>query len=346
MTPGLRVLSWPKHRQNQPYTSLLTSALEEQGVAVDHFTVMRLLAERYDIWHVHWPEAVTHPRLAKALPRTILVCALFIIARAKRTRVVWTVHNIRSHERRHRRLQSILYATLTRCCSGWLTLSSAPIAEIVRQHPHLARKPHAVTPLGEYRTALPTPPDRASARRLWSYADDNLVVLHFGLVRAYKNIGALVESVVKLDDPDVRLLLLGRTLNEGDAHLIPPSAYSDERVHVELGAFDDDRLVAALSAADLCVFPYTEVLNSSSIVTALSFDVPVLCPAIGSIPELATMVGHDWVMTYSGTYTHDTLEAGVRQLRSEGRRRSPDLTALAWPTIAKQTVALYHDVLA
>jgi beta-1,4-mannosyltransferase len=40
------------------------------------------------------------------------------------------------------------------------------------------------------------------------------------------------------------------------------------------------------NAADVVVFPFTDILTSSSVITALGFYCPVIVPALGCLPEL------------------------------------------------------------
>src|SRR4051812_16594071 len=99
---GTRVLAWPafKPETGNPYSALLAGALERRGASVDEFSPARALRGRYDVWHLHWPE-----RAASRLVRVLVFGALVLVARSRRTRVVWTVHNLDGHFSRHARLE-------------------------------------------------------------------------------------------------------------------------------------------------------------------------------------------------------------------------------------------------
>ena len=106
----------------------------------------------------------------------------------------------------------------------------------------------------------------------------------------------------------------------------------------------DDDLQKYFRASDLAVFPYKDILNSGSAMMALSFDVPVLVPGIGSMPELREQVGRDWVMTYQGDLSPSVLEvakAWVLGTKRSERAHDP----FAWPGIATKTIEFYKELL-
>jgi beta-1,4-mannosyltransferase len=109
---------------------------------------------------------------------------------------------------------------------------------------------------------------------------------------------------------------------------------------------DRDRVQYFLRAADLVVLPYTEILNSGSALLALSFDRPILVPAIGAIPELYELAGGDWVRLYEGELTPELLSDAMRW----AKQRSPDefehapLDALDWNRLARLTLEAFRSV--
>ena len=51
--------------------------------------------------------------------------------------------------------------------------------------------------------------------------------------------------------------------------------------------FPNEELQLLFNAADVGVFPFADVLTSGSVITALSFGIPVIVPDIGCLPEVA-----------------------------------------------------------
>src|SRR3954466_14166822 len=101
----LDVLAWPAFRPENPSQPLLYRELERLGVAVSEFSPLRLLTSPPAILHLHWPEMVVNvPGLPRAAVRGAALLLLAALARLRGTKIVWTVHNLHSHERRHPRL--------------------------------------------------------------------------------------------------------------------------------------------------------------------------------------------------------------------------------------------------
>src|SRR4051812_34662367 len=108
---SLHILLWPAYlaREANPYTALLSDSISQAGGQVREFSARSLLFGKIDVWHIHWPDralvARTYPRI---LLKFAVVCGLISVARIRGTRIVWTVHNIQSHERRNPRLERVL----------------------------------------------------------------------------------------------------------------------------------------------------------------------------------------------------------------------------------------------
>jgi hypothetical protein len=99
-----------------------------------------------------------------------------------------------------------------------------------------------------------------------------------------------------------------------------------------------------LRAADLVVAPFADILNSASVMLALSFDRPVLAPALGSLPGVAEAVGAGWMRLYEPPLTSVDLAGALVDLPRADER--PDLVAFEWSAIAEGTEALYRSVAA
>jgi hypothetical protein len=98
----LKVLASPyvEGSKHNPAQLLLYRAMESLGVQVTSFTPNKLLFESWDVWHLHWPEHVLAARTTRAIVVGLFkFWARLKIARAKKTKIFWTVHNLRPHER-------------------------------------------------------------------------------------------------------------------------------------------------------------------------------------------------------------------------------------------------------
>jgi beta-1,4-mannosyltransferase len=329
------------------YTSLLYAAVEDAGATVDDVTLRKLLRQRYDIVHLHWPEWYLYRRpLTRMVGRSTMFLAALAWARLRGARLVWTAHNLSPHERTSRRYTAWFFAVFTRLVDAVVSPTVSGLEPLRQRFPRLARTSMSVVPLGHLRGRYPDHGSRALARERLGIPVQATVATFFGHVRPYKNVPGLVREFRALADPGSVLLIGGRPLDDGVKAEIEEAAGGDDRVRLHLGYIDDDDVQHYMRACDIVVLPYAESSNSFVALLALSFDRPILAPAIGAFPELANAVGADWVRLYDGDLTvgvlGDALAAARVQL-ADGSK--PDLDAFSWPSIGAATMAVYRSAL-
>ncbi|HEY8259046.1 MAG TPA: glycosyltransferase [Gemmatimonadales bacterium] len=344
---AVRVLAWPGlgARAQNPYTSLLYTHLERLGVRVQEFSPGRALRGGYDILHVHWPDkALDADSWAGRAIRAVAARALVGIARLRGAHVVWTAHNAEPHESTHPALERWFWSGFVRQVDAVLHPSAAGQRAVETRYPALARLPHAVVAHGHFRGAYPDTIGRDEARARFAIPAGARVLAFVGRVREYKNVPHLVRTMRALppDAGDLVLLIAGAPQTPKLAAEIRAAAADDPRVRLQLQHVPEVEVQSYLRAADLVVLPFTEITNSGSAVLALSFDRPVLVPALGAMGELRQQVGTDWVHTYQGELTPDTLAAALHRAALPSRQMTPRLEDLEWPLLARQTLALYH----
>lgn len=329
-----------------PYNARLYRTIDGDGCLVRDLSYVRLATRRVDIVHLHWPELTfLTGRPWRVLARMLLFRAALRIARLRNdTKVVWTVHNVASHERRATpRLRAMLRRLLVRHVDGLLSLTEGGLATARAAHPELADLPAVVTPHGHYRDDYDFTATRDDARARVGVRPGASLVVSVGMIREYKNIPELVRTMVASDDPDLVLAVAGRPSSPTLAEEIRSAADGDPRVVLDLAFQTDDSLATWLRAADVVVLPYRAIQNSGSAVLALSADRPVVVPALGAMRELQAAVGADWVRCYRGDFDGDELDASVEWAR-RSRPEHPSLDRFDWHGIAADTVAFYRLV--
>lgn len=343
----MKVLAWPayKTRYKNPYNWLLYSPMQAFGITVDEFAVKRLLLQRYDVIHIHWPveTIVRHPRFAVALARVVVFIGLLRWAKWRGTRIIWTIHDETPHVLLHQRLARWCEQLLSDSVDATINLCKVSQTCLQANQPALARKPSYVVPHGHYRDVYPTGCDRSTARQKLEIPASAQVCLYLGYISPYKNVPHLVKTFRQLPDEQLRLLIVGKPDTEDLAAAIAKATADDPRVMLHLKFVADTDLQTWFAAADLVVLPFTEILNSGSALMALSFDRPVLVPHLGAIPELQQQVGPGWVQTYQGELTPERLAQALATGSAPPLETAP-LAALDWKTLSQQTVDIYRAV--
>jgi beta-1,4-mannosyltransferase len=344
----LRILAWPafQNKAVQPYNSLLYTAMRQQGVEVTEFSKESALLHKYDILHLHWPERLllsTDYRSATIKVNALL--GLLRIVKIRGTKIIWTVHNLHSHEQPYPRLETFFWRRFTRLVDGFISMSNDGTAAALAQFPSLLSKPGFVIPMGHFRSVYPNKVSREGARQHLGIGSEAKVVLFFGLLRSYKNVEHLVEVFSCLRNPNTLLLIAGKPETAELEAGIRLAAANLQRVRLHLEFIPDEDVQHFLSAADLMALPYKEILNSASVLLSLSFNLPALVPDKGSLSELAREVGEGWIRTYSGDLDPPKLQSALEWATRGGNRGSPSLEMYQWEEIASSTIKAYNQVL-
>jgi beta-1,4-mannosyltransferase len=337
----MRLLAWPAraNRNLNPYNALLYAALEQIGVRVIEWTGNLADLEQVDVLHVHWPESPLNLPDPSGIN---LILEAVRLARAKNVRVVWTAHNLRAHAGIHPKLEREFWKVFCASLDGVIALSEHSRAALSEKHSSLEHIPITVIPHGHYRDAYPNAIPRDRAKALLNLPPEIPVLGFVGQLRAYKGIPELLAAFAGLEG-DTRLLIAGKPIPPEDAPHLETLAARDARVNLELGFVPDDRLQVFLNAADLIVLPYRQILNSGSALLALSFDRPVLAPAIGSLPELAQKIGGDWLQLFNGDLEASDLRNALEVSQTMRERVAP-LEDFDWTQIAESTKRFYLEL--
>lgn len=343
----IHVLAWParRKRKENPYSYLVQKSTQQFQVETHEFSAVNLLFPKWDLIHIHWPDLVLlrKSRLFQLAAGGTILALLFIQRKLFGAKLVWTVHNLKPHELFYPRIGAWYMGTFVSMLDGLLSPSQYGLDEIRKIHPRLANLPSAVTPIGHYRAEYASMPSRSDARSKFGWADDEYILLSFGLVRQYKNLPRLAEQVALCPDPKIRLVVAGPVKDTSEAQQLEEIAKRDSRIDLHLGYIDEGDVPAFFAACDLVALTFKTILNSSSALLGLSYNRRVLAPAIGAIPELAESVGGGWVVNYDGDVTTDVIQQAVN---SKASSDEPDLSQFEWEEIGRNTAGLFRTVIA
>ena len=349
-----RILSWPafSNRAPNPYNRLLFASVRKRAplLEVDDFSPSRFLTSRCDVWHIHWPERLANKDSGLVAAVNLAVFAAFVVlARLRRTKVVWTIHNLEDHNGRRPGWERRFMEWFVLRLDGAISLTEPGVRLAVERYPGLGGTPTAVIPHGHYLDAYPNTIDRPQARAVLGLREEQRVIAFVGRIAGYKCVPSLIRAFESLPDQDLRLVIAGEPLSAALRREVE-SAASDPRIQLHLRDIGDDELQVFLNAADLAVFPFARILNSGSVLLALSFLRPVLVPSIESMLELRDEFGTEWMRTYTGGLNAEALRAAIALETLAGldpeelRRRLRD--DRNWDGIADLTISFYRTLVA
>ena len=328
-----------------PYQRLLHAALAEHGVFTfpgrpTPWWVWRRRAG-FDVFHLHWVEFLLNRGGGRPLACAALlsVVSSLGLARVLGKRVIWTVHNTRSHNPAYPRLEAALFRAVARLSDVLVVHTESSAAGVDARLPAAGRT--VVIPHGNYVGAYPPAAEgRAATRARYGLRDDDLVLLAFGQIRPYKRLLHTARAVRELDDDRLRLVVVGAEKDRAEAQRLRAVAAGDPRIVLDVRHVPDAEVSALHAMADACVAPYVSDFASGALLLGLSHGLPVLAPADGTASELALP---DALIAFRG----DDLAAAVEELRRrsvEGMRTAARASAerVPWAASARALVRAYR----
>ncbi|MCA9471711.1 MAG: hypothetical protein MRJ96_12145 [Nitrospirales bacterium] len=341
------VLAWPAFRKERanPHAALLARALREKGVVIDDWTPVRAFMRKVDIWHLHHPDTVVYPRHTfVSFCGVVTFAGLLCLARFRRTRIIWTIHDFTNNDGLHPWLESWFWQFFLPRLDACICLTEGGIVRARERFPQLRELPVYAVPHGHFLDAYPNTISREQARDTLNIPQDATVLLHFGLMRPYKNVPHLIDTFNACDQRNSLLLIVGKPYDHHVEREINQCVGTGSRIRLRLGWIPPEEVQLYFVACDLVVLPYKHIVNSGALMLALSFSRPVLVPNLGNMREQQQAFGERWIRVYEGALTPVTLaEACDWAVSTE--RPTQNLTGFGWETIAERTLEVYRRVL-
>lgn len=328
----LRVLSGPldgRRHTNTYIRELLAGLGGADEIELEVFTWRRgLTGPRYDVIHAHWVEHMLDNTGTgrRAWPKLVALAAIVVLAKWRGTKLVWTIHNERPHERPRLPVR-IGLAMWARSVDGAIFLTESARAA------HPARFPvTGVARLGVSPAPTPAVGERA--------ARDRPYVLSFGLLRAYKGLDALVDAAVA-SRGTYEVVIAGPDAEGSCVADLRRRAHGSCRISIDARHVPDDELVTLIHHSAGVVLPYRRMNNSSALLTALAHGRRVLVPDTPPNREIAGLVGEGWLTFFAGDLSTKDLDDFAAGETPGG---FPDLSAFEWSRVVSDHVSLYRAV--
>lgn len=349
----LTVILLPSRDNDNPYLRLLAKALEAEGARV-HLGELHRFATLYravlkygkpDLIHLQWQHAFFTARsLPLAMVRTLEFFFQWFILRLLGVRFVWTVHNVINHEKQQagwellacRLLARVVDCVVVHCASAVSIVAAAYRVGVGRL---------SVVPIGHFGDWYPPLLTRDEARYILGLPANALVFLFFGLVREYKGLDHLLEAFACLKTENVRLIIAGSAARESLRRALASQAAADPRVTIHLEFLPDNLLITQLSACDLVVLPYRDLLTSSSALLAAQYARPILAPRTGCLQELPPEASILYDPEVEGALTQAMVQAVSAPLESMGLAAREYVERFPWSLSAARMLVVYESAL-
>jgi glycosyltransferase involved in cell wall biosynthesis len=212
---------------------------------------------------------------------------LLLLARWRKARLIWTVHNLYPHDPCNiPKLDRVVRWILVKSAS--LFLIHGPSAEQMVLETFPAVKGRALLiPHGNW---IGYYPDRitcqeARARLGWN-DETGFVFLFLGLCKPYKGLEELIQSVQSLPG-NPRLVIAGAFQSpQYEQRIRDAVAGSRSPILLVPGFVRTEDVQIYLRSCNAVVAPYLKTLTSGSAMMAMSFGRPVIAPAVGHLRDV------------------------------------------------------------
>jgi glycosyltransferase involved in cell wall biosynthesis len=356
MSP-LRVGYFPYRPGANPYQRLFANALETAGTLVERIpsrklAPLQLAASRsVNLLQLDWPHDWYQSRnaWARVVKRVLYRDGL---RRLSRRPVVWTVHNLKAHDAsdadyEHRMLQALIDV-----CEGVIVLSRASNHLLRSTYRVPSRTRVEVIHHGHYVGCYPDTMTREAARARLEIPSGERVVLSLGRLQPYKGLEELLTAFREVGRSGDVLLLVGKTVNDDYAASLRRAIAAQARPGLRVDFVDtvvsDEELQTYYNACDVVALPFRQVLNSGSLLLAMSFGCPVVAPRLGSIPEVACPEGwFGYDASNPGGLAGALSEALAATAASDLRPpiRAFTVARYGWESVGTQALQLYRTIL-
>ena len=278
-----------------------------------------------DVIHVQWSWPIfrtdADPQEVEENLRSF--CAAVARARSRGSFLLWTVHNLVSHDSEFLSLER-RFSNFMGAYADHVIQLNCRTEELVREHCSVGEAEFVTIEHSTYRGVYPQEITRDQAREALGIRPDRPVVGFVGQVRPYKGIERLLEAVgsLKTQGQEITVLLAGKPQAGVEEEL--DSIVDRQGIDcVRLYEFVPDHdLQTWFRASDVMVFPYAKVLNSGSAYLSATFGTPCVLPRE---PQFETLFeDEDWVHLFD-----ESDPEGLKHAIAEGIAAAPASRAAA-----------------
>ena len=280
---------FPYRPGGNPYQTLFSSALENNGVEVIRipprkiFPLHHAKSHDIDILHMDWPHDLYRGKMYvhQILKRIMYISGL---AYKKKIPLVWTAHNLVAHEANNHFYEKKMVQKLINHCSGIVVLSETSKKLLYSTYNVKENTSVEVIYHGHYIDAYPNTILRDEARQILNIDLSKKVILFLGRIQPYKGIEQLIAAVTDLDDSEYLLLIAGPSSSLEYIKTLEHNIYNkngSDSIIMHPDFVDDTELQNYFNACDVVALPYQRILNSGSLLLAMSFGKSVIAPRLG-----------------------------------------------------------------
>jgi glycosyltransferase involved in cell wall biosynthesis len=273
-----------------------------------------------------------------------IIVDTFLVKYILKANIIWTVHNLYSHEMYYPNLEKIGRRIFAKRVDIIISHCNEARDKIKNGY-HINSKKIYVIPHGNYFNCYKNSISKNKAREYLNLNQNDFIFLQFGRIRPYKGIENLIQSFNSLEDTDnTKLLIVGKPINEKFKNFLIQTSRGNKKIIFKFEFIQDDEIQIYMNAADIAVIQYREILTSGQCLLAISFGKPIIAPRLGCINDILDEKGSILYDINDKTGLIKALKTGIKkrnQLNEMGKYNLKLAEKFNWNLIAKRTRELY-----
>jgi glycosyltransferase involved in cell wall biosynthesis len=309
----------------------------------------------FDIIHIHFPEAFYLWGKFKKNPDPALSAGIFVERLSKLHQsgaiIIWTIHNLEGHNSPFPNLDKMVFNAMVKFSSGIIYQSVSGEKLFKLAYPQAGKKNIITIPHINYIDCYPNKVNRQMARKYLNLPEDSFIYLCFGQIRPYKNINIIIKAFKKISRINKKSILLiagtpTTSMKKKDLLLLKLSTLFNRKILYFPQYIEDQALQFYLSASDICIFAYTKVFISGSVILAGSFGIPVIAPDMGCLPDYVNKeTGFLFKKNDMSSLVEKMINATKCDLKKMGGKAKKIQTKNDFNAIAEKTYQFYSSQL-
>lgn len=332
----LKLWFFPAYKSNE-YTQLLYENMVQAGAVVeglsdvDKFSQITPDPNHANVLHLHWIDKIfkDSPSLdyeemgARFLDRLLNLKKMGVEIR-------WTIHNRLSHDLANE-TEEISFRKKLYAAADRVYLHHPMAMSLLDWLPdyskcHLLEHGNNMVQIGP-RT------NKQDARIQLGLDKNDLVFLFIGILRDYKGLDVFLPIFERLGQqhPHLKLVVAGRITSSKLKQLIDQSKYKN--IIFNENYLPDKLLEVYASAADYGFLSYRSILTSGTLFHLMSAGLPVLAPALGTIPAYITNGWNGFTYADENEFQKKlitSIELPKNQIENMGRNSEFAARTLKW----------------
>lgn len=345
----MKILFAPYYVTN-PYQPNLEKQLRILGHEILHapIGVTQLFHDKCmadcDIIHMHW----LHPYVLRGNYISVPIKILYFLSKIKRLKrskkLVWTVHNISSHNRKFRLFERFYLKLFVKLVDGFSVHNEYSEEQLINRYKVERRKIYLI-PHANYIDIYPPQSSGRNVRRLLGLdGSKKRIFMLFGYIRAYKGAMDVIAAFETLDDTKNQLIICGKIGDDQDLAAIEAAANRRSNITIYPKFIENKDIRAFFDLADIMLYPYRDITTSGSLILGMSLGKVCLCADVG---DMKMLVGKDFAFKDKKSFENRLSylsQLTPSELSEIGAKNYMRVKPFTWEKMARDTERMYLEI--